>query len=372
MKKTLVLLMGLFVQYGFAQTEKFIPATIAFYNVENLFDTLNSVDIITTENKIAVRKAITYDMLPSVAYQKYYDTKDDEFTPLGKKFWNGQRLKNKIQKLAKVLSTIGQEETKQAPAIIGLAEIENKSVLALLLQDEQLLPYQYEIIHFNSPDIRGIDVAMLYQKKRFTPIQARPFELLLKKGKSSIHTRDQLLVEGLLDGEKIFFIINHWPSRIGGKHKSEASRIAAAQLTRNIVNSILDTNILAKIVIMGDFNDDPTDKSLLEALAATGKKNDLSQEKFYNPFLPIFEKGNGTLTYRGQWYLFDQIIVSPSLIKQEYSNYCFWKGNIFSPSFLLQRTGKYRNELWRTYSFGKYTGGYSDHLPVYCILLKKP
>ena len=225
--------------FSFAQEpETYQIRTIAFYNLENLFDTKND----------------------SLVY-------DDDRTPDGKDHWTPLRYTHKIEHMAKVLSEIGSKENKTAPDIIGVCEVENLGVLEDLVHHEFLSAFNYGIVHFDSPDERGIDVALLYKKDAFVPVNFNSHRLLLFKldGKRD-YTRDQLIVEGLLDNEQIYFMVNHWPSRSGGEARSRPFRVEAAKLNKRIIDSVRRFNTHAKIISMGDFNDDPIDPSFKKVL----------------------------------------------------------------------------------------------------------
>lgn len=217
------------------QQKTFNIHTVAFYNLENLFDTIND--------------PIKYDEASPIMEMN---------TGQGKVY--GQKVKN----MAKVIADIGFEDTGNSPVVIGVSEIENKEVLEDLINDPQLRAKNYGIEHFNSPDGRGIDVAFLYQKSLFKPITSSSHELKIFDESSGkrVYTRDQLLVSGYLDGEMMHFIVNHWPSRRGGEARSRPSRVAAAKLNKRLIDSLQSINPYAKIFTMGDLNDDPTNESV--------------------------------------------------------------------------------------------------------------
>lgn len=329
---------------GFSQNKTtFQIRTIAFYNVENLFDTLN-------------------DSL----------TRDDDRTPDGKDQWTQKRYLKKIENTSKVIEEIGAETTNTSPDIIGLCEIENLQVLQDLIMHPNLKNKNYGIIHFNSPDERGIDVAFLYKKNAFLPDSFVSHRLLLfnKEGYRD-YTRDQLVVSGLLDNDKIHFIVNHWPSRSGGEVRSKPNRLAAAKLNKRIIDSISKIEPNAKIISMGDFNDDPIDESLKLVLQTKGKKKKLEEGSLYNPMEKLFKKGVGTLAYRDKWNLFDQFFMTKTIVAPLNKEYTFWKTGVYNPPYLLTSKGRYKGYPLRTYAGGSYTGGYSDHFPVYLYLIRK-
>ncbi len=316
--------------------------TIAFYNVENLFDIEND--------------SLTFD---------------DDRTPSGKDGWTQTRYAQKIENISKVLSQIGSIVSKTSPDIIGLCEVENITVIEDLINHPNLEHKNYGIVHFDSPDERGIDVALIYKKSAFLPTSFASRRLLLQnKEGNRDYTRDQLVVGGILDDEQIYCIVNHWPSRSGGAARSKPNRIAAAKLNKRIIDSILKLDGSAKIISMGDLNDDPKDDSLKKVLKTTGKKKNLEPSSLYNPMEKLYRKGIGSLAYRDKWNLFDQIYFTANLLNKENSSYRFWKANVFSAPYLISNKGKYKGYPFRTYAGGNYTGGYSDHFPVYVYLIK--
>ncbi len=317
--------------------------TIAFYNIENLFDTEND--------------SLTFD---------------DDRTPEGKDNWTQERYLRKVENLTKVLSEIGTEVTKTSPDIIGLCEVENKKVVEDLVNHPNLIGKYYGIVHFDSPDERGIDVAFLYKKSAFIPNTFKSHRLLLSNTEGfRDYTRDQLVVSGFLDDEQIHFIVNHWPSRSGGEARSKPFRIAAATLNKRIIDSIIRIDVTAKIISMGDFNDDPNDDSLKKILKTKGGRESLKENDLFNPMEKLHKKGIGSLAYRDKWNLFDQFFFTGSFINDEKKNYSFWKVGVYNPPYLLSQSGKYKGYPFRTYASGSYIGGYSDHFPVYLYLIKK-
>ncbi len=330
---------------SFSQTEKdYKINTIAFYNLENLFD-----------------------------YEDDPITFDDDRTPEGKDHWTQEIYDAKLANMAKVISEIGADVTGTSPAIIGVSEIENRRVLEDLLDQKQLANKNYGIVHFDSPDRRGIDVALLYQKKLFTPTSSKAYELFLYDDNDRtkrVYTRDQLLVTGMFDGEKIHIIVNHWPSRSGGEALSRPKRLKAAQLNKHIMDSLFSEDPYAKIITMGDLNDDPTSPSVKEVLKTKNEREDMKLKELYNPMEALFKKGLGTLAYRDAWNLFDQIIISTELTKKNYSSYRFYKAGIFNKSYLETPRGQYKGYPFRSFVNG-FTGGYSDHFPVYIYLIKE-
>jgi len=307
--------------------------TIAFYNLENLFDTKNDPNIL-----------------------------DDDFTPKGRKNWNYKRYKRKIKKLGSVMRQLGTEKSFHSPAVIGVVEVENQAVLVDLVNTNNLKNENYGIVHYDSPDERGIDVALLYKKELFELLHSETFPLYLSaENGERDYTRDVLLVKGNLNGELVYILVNHWPSRRSGEDSTEEKRIKAAELVSSISYKITDETADAKIIIMGDFNDDPTSKSV---------KNYLVNDTFYNPMERLIATGNGTLNYKRTWHLFDQIIFSKNFIAVKENSHSFKYAEVFDKYFLKEWKGKYKGNPFRTYVGKWYQGGFSDHFPVYVYLKK--
>ena len=308
--------------------------TIAFYNLENLFDIFDD---------------------------KY--TRDDDFLPTSEKHWTPKRYKKKVRKLGYTISKIGTKTSSNLPVLIGLAEVENKLVVNDLIHSKFLKTENYGIIHYDSTDERGIDVALIYNKDIFKIENSEIFSIELFKDNGEIdHTRDILLVEGFLNKEKIHVLVNHWPSRREGEKESEAKRLTASDKVIEIVNLIKQGDEYAKVIVMGDFNDNPSNKSVKQLVKALG---------LYNPMETLLSFSKGSLSFRHQWNLFDQILFSTNFFEYKPNTYRFSKANIFDDDFLKQFKGKYKDTPFRTYVGKKYKGGYSDHFPVY-ITLKMP
>ena len=338
MLKKLFLLL-IFPLINFSQDDKFILSTVAFYNVENLFD----------------------------AFDDPKNSWDQNWLEEGT--WNESIYQQKLKNISRVIPEIGYDYSGANPTIIGLCEVENRKVLIDLVQSESMKKYNYGIIHFDSPDERGIDVALLFDRLRFKPVKTKRYQLKLKRENGDIDfTRDQLLVEGFLDKEKIYFIINHWPSRSGGQIKSEPSRIKAGQLNKRIIDSIQILNQKAKIITMGDFNDDPRDISIKNTLNTSDKKNKLSEGQLFNPFEVLHRKGYGTLKYRGNWNMLDQMLITKSLVTDK--SLSFIKAGIYNEKYLITPDGNYKGYPFKSF-YNVWLGGYSDHFPVFLILAKK-
>ncbi len=323
-----------------AQEKKLDIAIVAFYNVENLYDTIQDLTI-----------------------------EDKEFIPNGIQNWNSAKYNLKIERISEVISKIGQEIGPGGPVVIGLSEIENRSVLEDLINSDNLKSKNYGIVHYNSPDRRGIDVGLLYQKSRFVVEGSKP--MTLHTPDTSFRTRDQLLVWGKLDGEEVYFLVNHWPSRRGGEERSAPKRKYAAELARHITDSLMKINPNVKMVIMGDLNDNPTNASIKKYLKVKSTTEQVTIGDLYNPMIKLYQDGIGTYAYHDSWDLFDQIIVSYGLTGKDQSTFKLMKAKIFNETFLRQKTGTFAGYPWRTAAGGQYLGGYSDHFPVYGILGKE-
>jgi predicted extracellular nuclease len=331
-----VLLMLIFPFFQAISQDK--PFVIMSYNVENLFDTLDTPG-----------------------------TDDIEFTPASKKQWNTEKYNKKLAELAKVISAVGKGEL---PDVVGLVEVENRKVVEDLINTPALKPGEYMIVHEESPDERGIDVAMIYRKDRFKyeghvkiPV-AFPFD-------STERTRDILYVFGKApDGMDIHFFVNHWSSRNGGEKETEPKRMYCAVALRRNVDLLLSRDSRARILIMGDFNDEPTNRSIMSVLQASNKRKNISVGEFYNL---MYDRHNltpeGTYAYRGNWNMLDQLIVSHTLLNAN-SGYSvsYDSGKIFKEEWMLFKAKTGEISPNRTYGGDNYYGGISDHLPVYVVL----
>lgn len=302
-----------------------------FYNVENYFDCEN-------------------DSL----------TNDDEFVPDKGKYWNYKRFTKKRVNIARVLAAVGQATP---PVLVGMCEVENRKVLHQLVAYKPLSHLKYRYVHFESPDARGIDVALLYQPQWFLPLQSRAIPVRLPDGK---YSRDVLYVKGLLaQTDTLHVMVCHTPSRRGGVLASEKKRIQAMRLVRQVVDSVCSQVPHAKVLIMGDFNDTPLDVSMREALGAVPVL-EKADAILYN----LMDVTDGTYKYKGQWSLFDQFVVSKALLSAPGCVVNGGKGYVYKGDFLLQEDATYLGyKPYRTYAGPRYLGGYSDHLPIYLHLV---
>lgn len=332
----------LFSFSSYSQADKnYKVACVGFYNLENLFDTINDPLI-----------------------------NDDDFTPAGSFVWNSTKYVNKLNNISVVIEDLGKDVSPDGCAVIGVCEVENRLVLEDLVKEEKIKNRNYKIIHIDSPDKRGIDVGLLYQEKYFKPTNTASHKLIMLD-KPDFYTRNQLVVSGLMDGDKVSFIVAHWPSRGGGQAASEPSRIAAAKLGREIIDSLLKEDPNAKIVLMGDLNDDPVNKSVRDYLRARTKLAKVKSGDLYNVMYDKFKLGDCTLAYQDAWNLFDQLIISQGLMGIDESTYIFHKSYVYSKDYLKQKEGNYKGYPKRTHAGGLYLNGYSDHFPVYMVLKKE-
>jgi len=340
---TLLIAVLLFYQTMESQSKKYSLYVVGFYNVENLFDTIDDPQTI-----------------------------DEDFTPTGKNHYSLDDYKNKIKNTASVISKIGGTKTKKGPTILGLAEIENFNVINDLIHSAELNKLGYQIIHFDSPDRRGIDVALIYQEALFLPLETEIIEVKLWNEEGArIYTRDILYVTGILGDEQIHVIVNHWPSRRGGKIRSEPKRMKTAYMVNQLTNRIFSESPKAKVLILGDFNDDPTDHSIKKLLFQPSSAENNVIKLFFNPMEFMFKKGWNTMAYRDALHLFDQIILSKPLISkdQEYQGLRYYRAGIFNPSYLIKQDGKYKGYPLRSFENNRYSGGFSDHFPVFIELI---
>lgn len=332
----------LFCLSAFGQTSRYQVRTIAFYNLENLFDTIDDPK-----------------------------TFDEDFTPAGKYKWTAKRNKEKIENLAGVISGIGYPLRKSAPDVVGICEVENFHTLSDLVNHPSLKSYDYGIIHKDGPDARGIDVALIYRKASFIPVSIQAHRLILLNTKRFIEpTRYQLVVYGFLEGLPLYFIVNHWPSRRGGELRSRPNRIAAAELNLKIIDSIKRITPEPVIIGMGDFNDNPNDYSMTKVLATKKEREGIASLDLFNPMARMFRKGIGSLAYRDSWSLFDQLYFTGNMVNGE-KPFQLWKVKIYDPAELKISRGTYKGYPFRTITAGRYTAGYSDHFPVYAYLIKE-
>ncbi len=313
------------------------PFTVAFYNVENLFDTIDDPKI-----------------------------NDADFLPAGKYVWNSERLAIKLKNMAKVIAQLGDPN---GPEILGLSEVENRQVLEMLVKQPAIKSGKYGIAHIDSPDERGIDVALIFKKKAFTMVSVKAYPVALASGD---FTRDVLLVKGMVMGKyPLHIMVNHWPSRRGGAAKSEPARMVAAKVVRMVTDSIRKADPTAAIVIMGDLNDDPDSPSLTKDLNASTTMEAATESFLMNVMAGIHDRNShGSLLYDGKWNLFDQIIISHPLASgQNKMKYVDGSATVYQPEWLRIQEGRDKGAPLRTFEGNRFQNpGYSDHFPTFIRL----
>lgn len=328
---------------SFSQKNNYRVSLIGFYNLENLYDTVNN---------------------PMVD--------DEEFLPNSARQYNSHIYLDKLDRLSDVVSQMGTDITPDGLALLGVAEIENDTVLTDLARTPKLAKRKWKFVHYDSPDRRGVDVALFYNPKYFSVLHSEPLFVQLPGGsKDAFFTRDILYVKGILDGDTIHVFVNHWPSRSGGEERSIPARAAAAGTAKKRIDSLMAINPATKIVLMGDLNDDPVSPSLTKIIGAKGKISDVKENEMFNPWYDMYKKGIGTSPYQDAWGLFDQVLVSGGWLNKDQPGYHYSKQVLFNREFLVQKTGKYRGYSKRTWDGITYNYGYSDHFPVYVMMLKK-
>ena len=316
---------------------------IAFYNLENCYDTID--DPLTT---------------------------DEEFTPLGNRHYTAEIMRHKLSNLSRVISELGPTGREYPPDLLGVAEVENSAVLQELVRLPLLARARYRIIHHESPDPRGIDVALLYQSTSFQPLEHRPLSVSLPGGTKQVRfTRDILYVKGLLDEDTFHILVNHWPSRRGGEVRSAPARMAAAKICRHFIDSLESVHPHSAIIVMGDLNDDPDSRSIVRWLGASGKKEDDGNNILFNPWVAFYQKGIGTLANKDRWGLFDQILFSRSLLFSGKKSWYWGRADICRKPYLSENQGRFKGYPMRTWDGNRYRGGFSDHFPTYITLIKK-
>ena len=332
----LFVLMFLICFSGCAQKANDHAVTIAFYNCENFFDTIHN---------------------PA--------KEDEEFTPAGKYHYTQKIYLQKVHNIATVMQSM---DGADGPALIGLAEVENNAVLNDLISQPEIARRGYKYEWFDGPDPRGINVALLYNPKYFRVLKAEPLHVDLSGTGGKMITRDVLHVQGILDGDTVHVFVNHWPSRRGGEEESEEKRIRAAKVNKDAMTALLKSSPDAKVIIMGDLNDNPTDNSITNMLGAKGEQGEVSQNGLYDPWINIYKKGDGTEEYRGEWNLFDQVIISGSFFQNKNHKLHFEKAAIFKPDFIIDHYKGHEGQPHRSFAGTHWINGYSDHFPVILYL----
>ena len=344
------------------ESQDYVVRCVAFYNLENLFDTIHDFYVLSNGDTIHKR--------------------DYEYLPDGGMHWTGLKYRNKLKNMAYAISQFGLDKTPLGASIIGVCEVENIGCLQdLCAEIENQTGRKYIPILLEGPDRRGVDVGYLYDPRYFVPAgKPVPYKLNAHYADGGkVHSRFQLLLSGYLKDEnggivrdKLHLIVNHWPSRYGGEESSRATRDTAAMLCRHITDSLYLKDPNAKVIIMGDLNDDPFNHSCAEILEAKMKREDVAKQGFFNTMWLHLDRGVGTLYYNGTWDLFDQIIISEPLLNapHESAQWTYWKSEVFNKAFLTVQEGKDKGAPLRTHKGGVWQNGYGDHYPTMIYLIK--
>ncbi|MEN9447524.1 MAG: hypothetical protein RJA25_814, partial [Bacteroidota bacterium] len=319
-------------------------AAFGFYNLENFYDTINQPNV-----------------------------DDEEFTPDGSHHYNGKIFFDKVDHLADVISQIGTDKTPDGLAFMGCAEIENRTVLETLVNHPKLKARNYQIVHYDGPDLRGVDCGFIYNPKYFKVLESKSLRVNLKQiVKDWRPTRDILYIKGIFGGvDTVHIFVNHWPSRRGGEEVTAPLRNFAANVSKRFIDSLMQINPNTKVINMGDLNDNPTDPSMVKILKCTDKKDKTKPGGLFNPWVDYYKKGIGTLGYNDTWSLFDQQVISYGWLPHNQEGYFYQGAYIFKKDFMLQKTGKYKDYPKRTWDFNIYNAGYSDHFPTYITILRE-
>lgn len=342
---SVIVFLMLFYASAFCQKlqgkQDYFISAIGFWNVENLYDTLND----PWKN-------------------------DEDFTPEGLNSWTGERYLTKIDHLATVISQIATDITPDGLALLGLCEIENKTVVKDLLASPRLKKRNYQFVHIEGPDARGVDPAFVYNPLYFKVTKAVAYRVKLVVD-SAHKTRDILVVSGLFVGESVTVLVNHWPSRRGGELLSRANRNVAANIAKHIADSVTAQTPSAKIIIMGDLNDDPVNESVKKHIGTFASLDKPKEGLYFNPMEKLYKEGTGTLAWQDSWNLFDQIILNKNWIPDNYDTWQYYAVRVFNKEYLKSDFGNFKGYPFRTYSSGVYTGGYSDHFASYIIIARQ-
>lgn len=345
MKKITIVILSLFsVCFSYGQVKQYQIAAFGFYNMENFYDTINQPNV-----------------------------DDEEFTPEGSHHYTGKIFLDKVDRLAEVISQIGMDKTPDGLAFLGCAEIENRTVLETLVNHPKLKSRNYKIVHYDGPDLRGVDCGFIYNPKYFTVLESKSIRVNLKEiVKDWRPTRDILYVKGIFGGvDTVHIFVNHWPSRRGGEEVTAPLRNFAASVSKRFIDSLMAINPNTKVINMGDLNDNPTDPSMVKILKCTDKKEKTKPGGLFNPWVDFYKKGIGTLGYNDTWSLFDQQVISYGWLPHEQDGYFYQGAYIFKKDFMVQKTGKYKDYPKRTWDFNIYNAGYSDHFPTYITVLRE-
>lgn len=395
MKRIFILFGVLSFSFMFSQQKQVQRATIAFLNVENFWDTVPSADYIDGTKDVhnpAFHRSVPIDSLQYLETTEEYkgiwsdslllgkkvirhQILADDFTENSAKNWNKEKYNQKLANESKVISELGRQYTNDNPVIVGLIEVENRQVIQDLISQPALVKSNYGIVHYNSYDARGIDIAIIYQKNRFKVTDSYVKDIVIFNDDGyRTYTRGVLVVKGVLDGEKVAVFMNHWPSRSGGEARSLPKRAAAAKVLKDEMDKIRAEDPATKLFAMGDFNDDPVSASVRKILGAVGDASQLSEKSpYYNLMAKLYKAGVASLAYRDAPNLFDQIIVSKNLYSNEKltPTYTIYKAEIYAPSYLVNNAGQWKGYPLRSWDGDRFTGGYSDHFPAVSVVQKE-
>ena len=351
-KSFLMALLAIMTVGGYANTREMQIRCVAFYNLENLFDTIHD------EGK-----------------------NDYEYLPDGGMKWTSFKYENKLNNMAYAISQLGTDEDPRGAACVGVSEVENIGCLydlCRILKDKY--NRHYEPILLEGPDRRGVDVGFLYNPAMFKPVSTKGYELHAHYADGGVvRSRLQLWVSGyMLDDDrkivrdKLHISVNHWPSRYGGEESSRATRDTAAMLCKQVCDSIYLREPRAKIIVMGDLNDDPFNHSCAVVMGAKKTREEVGEQGFFNTMWQKLDRGIGSLAYQGCWNLFDQIFISEPLMNAqlEEGKWVYWKSQIFNKDFLTVQEGKDKGTPFRTVKSGVWQNGYADHYPTMIYLIK--
>ena len=357
MRKPILILLTLVLSVC-ASAQKIGPGhIIGFYNLENLFDTYHD------EGK-----------------------NDYQYLPDGSNNWTEAKYEKKLHNMASVIRAMA-DDNQRFHTVLGVSEIENRHVLEDLVSQPEIAEANFQIVHFDGPDRRGVDVALLYRPDQFKVLESRsipftfdsaiPFELTSEE-QAQFRTRDILMVRGLIEGEMYAFLVCHLPSRLGSKGWDLRSR--GAEIAYETSMELMRQYPGIKIAVMGDMNDNPDDESMTVYLHGRETMEEMGPEDFFNPFLSMFRNGYGSLAYQGEWCIFDLILVNEALAKGTSGRFRLkplvrqrkksYYGRIFQKDFMTQQSGPYKGTPFRTFSGGAFVGGYSDHYPTYILIGK--
>ncbi|MBQ8050729.1 MAG: endonuclease/exonuclease/phosphatase family protein [Bacteroidaceae bacterium] len=344
MRKFSFFLVLLLMATSCAQAEKkYGLYPVAFYNLENIFDTIHD-----------------------------QGKNDYEFLPNGSYHWDKNKYENKVRNMARVLAELGTDKVPGGASIIGVSEVENARVMNDLIHQPALQARGMRFIHIEGPDKRGVDCALIYNPKAFKPTKWFLQPYVYENGDTTRATRGYLTVQGTIDGDPLTVIVCHWPSRGATSYFREL----AGKQVRQLTDSIRQADPQQRIIVMGDMNDDPDNASMAKKLGARRNMKDVQEGDFFNPWWELLRgKGQGTLTYQGGWNLFDQIVLSRNLLdvkgRKDYRHLTLYAWHIFRRDYLIQQEGRYKGSPKRTTSSGVWVNGFSDHLPTVTYLIKE-